>query len=192
MNTTSRRALLMGIAAAATPIAPALANALSAPAPDSRRLRQLAALVDRIMANERELNPLQALAQETIAAADAEVARRLGFDPDLDITDEQGALWCKTRRDVHEEMGVEAALERCKPGAKARTAIFDEMVAVPVQSIREVGVIVCGAVLSCQIPYLWDDVDRDREWAAIKKIIDNVTASAGVAFPVVPAQRGQA
>jgi hypothetical protein len=181
----------MGMAAA-TPMAPALASALGAPAPDAGRLRELVALVERIMANERELNPIQAAAREVIAAADAEVARRLGFDPELDITDEQGALWCKTHRDVHEEMGVEAALERCKPGAKARTAIFDEMVAVPVRSVHELGVIVCGAVLSCQIPYLWDEVDRGREWAAIKKIIDNVTASAGVAFPVVPSQRGQA
>jgi hypothetical protein len=162
-------------------IANTLASAKSAGPINDR----LAALAERLIENERQLTPLQAAGREAVAAADKEVVRRLGFGEEVE-GDEQYELWHKTRREVRLEMGVEEVVLRCKPGVDRQNAIFDEMAAVPVQSLSDVALMISCAVLACQIPYLWTEENFGRHWAGFRKIVDNIIAAVGASpFAVV-------
>jgi hypothetical protein len=190
--TPSRRGFLAVLSAGAATLASPAAVARGAPetglaapvaCPPADADAKLCDLARQLAVVAEQGQRLCAGAWEASKIADAEVIRRLGFDPHATTTTKkQQKLAWKTWCAVREELGTDAVVEKCEPVDARMDAIHAEMMALPIKTLRGAAIMCSAAIVTGVISDWWDEPLKDLDWdkEVIRRLVENITATAGI------------
>jgi hypothetical protein len=149
--------------------------------------RQLRAAVE-------EVQQLQEAAGQATSIAHEEIVRRLGFDPQAKaMTKTQQKLAWKTRCAVYEELGTNAVIERGEPADARMDAIHEEMMALPIKTLRGAAIMASAAILTGAISDYWTGPEKDLEWEqqVVRRLIDKIFEPFGLSMDEADNGRAQ-